>query len=198
MTTIKKLRAKLLAPALQQEERKKKWKVQGRYGEIIVKNKLLASGGLDVVEFPQNKSDKLDFTSKAGKRPDYVVCDIDGNKKADEYSAVCVDSKCHTVDDSKCFWISNEEMGQYEETLKLWEQKLLIFAVVPADNPTKMILIGNFEMADDSANNRKVFKLSNVADRSVKVHRTDHDLAIKQLKTENYDVALAPSYPSKK
>ena len=86
-------------------------------------------------------------------------------------------------------------MGKYLATLAHWNIDTIIFAVVPANNPTQIILVGHYEMTDDSTNCRKVFNLTNVSERSLDVSRADHDRAIDQLRLEKFDVSLAPTFP---
>ena len=193
--TIEELRAAILAPMLQQAKRKETWVVQGRYGEIIVRNKFLESGSLEVLDIPQDRGSKLDLTVKGGKRPDYIVSKIGADGVVDDTTAVCVDAKCRTIGADDEFLIGNSEMSQYLATMAHWNINTVIFAVVPADNPTQIILVGHYEMTNDSTNCCKVFRLTDVSERSLDVSREDHDRAIDQLRLEKFDASLAPTYP---
>lgn len=194
-TTLERIQEKLLEPQRLRARQRQRWQVQGRYGEILVRNKLLQSGTLEVIPVPQEQGTKLEWTIDSGKRPDFVVSIIGEDGNPEPGSTVLLDVKCHKIETSREFSIDNAQIKKYQDTMKYWDCPELIFAVVPANAPDKIFIFDFKRMAQDSSQGDYRYTLDTPGTWILEVDQADHDHAVEQLRIESYDTALAPVYP---
>ncbi len=191
--SIQELRRKAQVAREQKQRIKEQNKVKGRFGELIVRN-LFKSTGFEVLDICQEWGTKKKWTVAEGKRPDFCITPLkpDGS---DDGTPFIADAKCHTIGDDGLFSIGKGEMNEYRATMQEWGAEQVFFCLVPANDPTQMILVSDDEMHDDGRGSM-VVDLGTLSGRSLPLSRADYDLAISELALEGFDVSLAPVYPA--
>lgn len=182
------VRAKLVREGQAREAAKRKRRLKGRLGELLIEAWLRVRHGDEVLKFPDDPATKWEYVTADGKRPDFLVTLDSGSA---EQTAVVIDAKLHTLTNST-FWVSEAEYQEYLSALKQWGTDWLFFAVIDAAKPDAFELFHHAALKMVASG--REFVLGVPGNPREAISRLEYDAAVAQLPIYNFDPAEAPTY----